>query len=148
MSISNRERVGRAFELLAAGLEPYVAGELRAAVGDTWWELARTRLDGGRGLKLAPSDPQVQLRLLSEFWQPVFGRVLGRAERNLVFELQDVRNRWAHNERFTADDAYRSLDSIERLLIAVTADPGREPGRPPGRATGRAASRRCSARAS
>jgi predicted AAA+ superfamily ATPase len=121
VSISNRERVGRAFELLAAGLEPYVAGELRAAVGQKWWEIARARVDGGRGLKLSPADPQVQLRVLAEFWQPVFGRVLGRTERTLVFELQDVRNRWAHNDRFSADDAYRALDSIERLLIAVSA---------------------------
>jgi len=39
----------------------------------------------------------------------------------LVSELRDVRNRWAHQETFTGDDAYRALDSVERLLTAVSA---------------------------
>ena len=39
----------------------------------------------------------------------------------MVSELRDVRNRWAHQETFTGDDAYRALDSVERLLTAVSA---------------------------
>jgi len=31
-------------------------------------------------------------------------------------ELRDVRNKWAHQRTFTTDDAYRALDSMERLL--------------------------------
>ena len=36
-------------------------------------------------------------------------------------ELRDVRNRWAHQEPFSGDDADRALDSAERLLTAVSA---------------------------
>src|SRR5262249_30598009 len=46
---------------------------------------------------------------------------LGRMERNYVSELIDARNRWAHQETFSSDDAYRALDSAERLLLAVNA---------------------------
>jgi predicted AAA+ superfamily ATPase len=38
-----------------------------------------------------------------------------------VSELRDVRNRWAHQDAFSGDDAYRSLDSMHRLLLAVSA---------------------------
>jgi hypothetical protein len=38
-----------------------------------------------------------------------------------VSELRDVRNHWAHNEQFSSNDAIRALDSMERLLAAVSA---------------------------
>src|SRR5205085_6553111 len=38
-----------------------------------------------------------------------------------VSELRDVRNKWAHQEPFSGDDADRALDSAERLLAAVSA---------------------------
>jgi hypothetical protein len=36
MATSNHERVGRALELLNAGLMPFFERELRAAFGDRW----------------------------------------------------------------------------------------------------------------
>ena len=36
-------------------------------------------------------------------------------------ELRDMRNKWAHQEPFSSDDADRALDSAERLLAAVSA---------------------------
>src|SRR6516164_10952455 len=54
-------------------------------------------------------------------WNNVFGRTLGNAGRSLVSELRDIRNRWAHREAFTSNDAYRALDSVSRLLSAVSA---------------------------
>src|SRR5690606_39187133 len=41
--------------------------------------------------------------------------------RSLVSELRDIRNRWAHQNAFSTDDAYRTLDSVTRLLTAVSA---------------------------
>ncbi len=32
-----------------------------------------------------------------------------------------TRNSWAHNDSFSSDDAYRALDSIARLLTAISA---------------------------
>src|SRR5262249_48673936 len=48
-------------------------------------------------------------------------KTLGQSERTLVSELRDVRNRWAHQNPFSTDDAYRALDSAGRLLTAVSA---------------------------
>jgi len=54
-------------------------------------------------------------------WNQVFRKILGQAERTLVSELRDVRNKWAHQQPFSSDDADRALDSVERLLTAVSA---------------------------
>ena len=54
-------------------------------------------------------------------WNEVFRTILGPADRSLVSELRDHRNKWAHQESFTSDDAYRALDSVGRLLAAVSA---------------------------
>jgi hypothetical protein len=39
----------------------------------------------------------------------------------LVFELRDVGNRWAHNEGFSTQDAHWAVESVGRLLAAVSA---------------------------
>ena len=61
------------------------------------------------------------LKVMWDSWNDIFGRTLGRAERSLVQELRDVRNRWAHQHNFSGDDTYRALDSVHRLLLAVSA---------------------------
>src|ERR1700722_1927467 len=61
------------------------------------------------------------LKLMWEAWNDVFRRTLGHAERSLVSELRDLRNKWAHQESFSSDDAYRALDSAGRLLTALSA---------------------------
>lgn len=73
--------------------------------------------DGAR----SKTDIQFLLRTMTSTWRDVFERTLGRMERNYVSELIDARNRWAHQEPFSSDDAYRALDSVERLLLAVNA---------------------------
>ena len=35
--------------------------------------------------------------------------------------MREARNKWAHQEAFSTDDAYRTLDSVQRLLSAVSA---------------------------
>ena len=62
-------------------------------------------------------------------WNLVFRKTLGQAERTLVSELRDVRNRWAHQERLSSDDTDRALDSAARLLTAVSASQADEVGR-------------------
>lgn len=52
---------------------------------------------------------------------PVFSKKLSKAERNLVEELRNTRNDWAHQKPFSADDTYRAVDSAERLLRAAGA---------------------------
>ena len=66
-------------------------------------------------------DVAALLKLMWEAWNDVFRKTLGPAERSLVSELRDHRNKWAHQETFSSDDAYRALDSAARLLTAVSA---------------------------
>lgn len=71
--------------------------------------------------KASPTDAQFLLMVIWDEWQSVFRTTLGQSERTYVSELRDVRNRWAHQDAFSGDDAYRSLDSVHRLLLAVSA---------------------------
>lgn len=124
MAISNRDRVGRTLDLLKGGLAPFVAREFENLYKGKAQQEAEEFLVGSR-LKvdrpIAEWDVAPLLRLMGDSWNVVFRKTLGRAERTLVFELQDVRNGWAHQETFSSDDTYRALDSAGRLLTAISA---------------------------
>src|SRR5207237_2595758 len=117
---SNRERVGRAPELLTAGLRPFTEREMEAVHQNRWVDAANESFDLGRRPTGTNWDAAGLLRIMWAQWDAVFRKTLGRTERNLVAELRDVRNKWAHEEPFSADDAYRALDSVERLLQATS----------------------------
>jgi predicted AAA+ superfamily ATPase len=132
MALTNQERVGKAMDHLRAGLAPFVERELRNAHAD------RARAEA---LKLVGEEPNVAKRPLADWdvaallkvmrgaWMEVFGRVLGRAERTLVHELGDWRNDWAHQKALSSDDADRALDSMARLLTAISAPEADEVGK-------------------
>jgi predicted AAA+ superfamily ATPase len=127
MAISNHERVGKAMELLREGLAPFVERELKTEYGEqTWFEETKRTLTQQQ-LKFVQKkgkpewDVAMLLTVLWNNWEKVFRKTLGRAERSFVSELGDTRNKWAHQQAFSTDDAYRVLDSIGRLLTAVSA---------------------------
>ena len=125
MAATNHERVGRAMELLRAGLAPFVEREViervkaRAVRMDTIRRFAEDPALVDR--PMADWDASGLLRLMWEAWNDVFRHTLGRTERSLVSELRTWRNKWAHQDRFSSDDADRALDSAERLLTALSA---------------------------
>ena len=124
MAITNHERVGKSLELLKDGLGPFVEREFKAKYGDEWaFEvkdiLSDTRLGDSKTESL--NDVATLLVVMDRKWGDVFRRILGKTERSLVNEILAVRNRWAHQDRFSSDDAYRALDSVERLLTAISA---------------------------
>ncbi len=125
MTISNAERVGKALELLNQGLFPFVKREFKAYYGDTWFEQASANLREyqmpRKGGGNEHWDTQALLLVMWDQWNIVFRTVLGKTERSIVSELGDVRNKWAHQELFSTDDTYRALDSVQRLLSAVSA---------------------------
>src|SRR5712691_12769458 len=124
MAITNHERVGKAMDLLKAGLAPFVDREFRNLYADRAMAEARHVQGEDRLLANKPLvewDATALLKLMWESWNDVFRRTLGHAERSLVSELRDMRNKWAHQEPFSSDDADRALDSAERLLAAVSA---------------------------
>jgi hypothetical protein len=121
---SNREIVDRALGLLLQGLYPYIEQKMRSVYGDGWIEKATPSKPKNLGLKrpfaeILQQDVSVLLKVMK--WQPVFKTTLGEAERALVSELLDTRNKFAHDFTFPSDndDTYRVLDSIERLLRAI-----------------------------
>ena len=130
MAISNHERVGKALTLLRSGLAPFVEREIKSAIESGRIDSSRQIgfTDGNVLAKKSISEWDVAglLKLMWETWNEVFRNILGHAERSLVSELRTYRNTWAHQERFSSDDAYRALDSTERLLAAVSAPQSQE----------------------
>lgn len=124
MAITNQERVGKALDLLRDGLKPFVERELKSKHGDDWTTQLRMILSDrklGKKPEDALNDVAVLLLVMEKQWGQVFGAILGKAERNFGLELQEARNRWAHQESFSSRDAERAMDSMVRLLTAVSA---------------------------
>ena len=125
MAITNHERVGKALEQLKAGLAPFVEREVKAAIAAN--SLSMQKVKGFVedpilvNKKIGEWDVSALLKLMWETWNEVFRKTLGFADRSLVSEIRDWRNKWAHQEPFSSDDAYRVLDSAGRLLSAVSA---------------------------
>jgi hypothetical protein len=62
MAISNRERVGKGLDLLAAGLRPFVERELTSHLGDNWLSALPENFGRWSKAKLANlNDPQTLL---------------------------------------------------------------------------------------
>ena len=124
MAITNHERVGKAMDFLKQGLGPFVEREFKSTYKDRGLAEAMRYMGEDRLLNkkaIAEWDAAGLLKLMWESWNDVFRRTLGPAERSLVNELRDLRNKWAHQQTFSGDDAYRALDSAGRLLTAVSA---------------------------
>jgi len=124
MVMTNRERVGRGLEHLARGLGPFVDARMSAAApdGQDWLDVlaARDRSRFGSERRHSLNDARFLLRVVTEEWR-VFRDHLSRVEQSFASELRDTGNKWAHGDEFSADDTYRALDTLERLLSAVHA---------------------------
>ena len=120
---SEQQRIGIALETLISGLFPFFERELRDVYGDAWEETARATFRGQSSIAMQSGkwDAYAVLSVMWDQWNQVFRYKLGMAERSLVSELREYRNRWAHQDRFSDDDSYRVLDSAQRLLAAVGA---------------------------
>src|SRR4030067_1557650 len=109
MAITNHERVGKALELLKAGLTPFVEREFKAKFGDSWAfemrdALSDTRLGANKDETI--NDVAALLVVMDRKWGDVFRQILGKTERRLVNESTAVRNRWARQETFTGEPSY------------------------------------------
>ena len=123
MAKSTRRHVFEGMELLPEGLIPFVEKRLDSQVKGHWQVQVVERVRGLRagGDGQVNWDQQGLLQVMMAFWKEAFAMVLGHPERSYVSELLEVRNRLSHNENFTYDDAERALDTMRRLLEAVSA---------------------------
>ena len=123
MAKSTRQYVFEGMEVLPEALIPFVEKRLESTLTGHWQVRVAEKISGLR----PPQNGQINwdqaalLNAMDRFWADAFKTVLGRAERSIVNELVDVRNKLSHNETFTYDDAERALDSMRRLMDAIGA---------------------------
>ncbi len=125
MTMSNSQRVGDALQLLSKGLAPFVERELKTAYGDDWVVAvleADPKAHPASAKTASLDDVQFLLKTMWQMWQHGVpqGARAGRAHARQ--RAAHARNHWAHQETFSTDDAYRVLDSVQRLLTAVSAE--------------------------
>lgn len=128
MAVTNPERVAKALDLLKVGLTPFVERELKAQDAQGWLNIIRQSVSENQirlfqDARSPKWDVASLLSVLFSQWNTIFRRTLGQAERSLISEIREVRNKWAHQNPFSGDDTDRALDSIARLLTAVSATP-------------------------
>lgn len=124
MATSNREFVGRALEILAGALDPFIERTVapRLPSGITNWVQvveAKDASNGRVGGTYERTDPQLQFRIITERMGELgflFNGALSRTEQGYAGELWSVRNDWAHNRPFSGDQARRALETVELLL--------------------------------
>jgi len=118
--------VGEALGILIEGLSPFVEQVFSGVLpsGSEWVDILRKKdsATGRRTDKYRSRDLSLMLRAMTErlgdLGYPFSGR-LSRQAQACASELREVRNRWAHNEAFTAQEAYRAIDSAELLLRSI-----------------------------
>jgi uncharacterized protein len=132
MALSNKERVGRVLDRLVEGLAPFVVREYRMhykgdyiqeidrALATQAYDLPREALQDAESL-IAHLDVQNTLNLMIRNWRDVFQDKLGHNGRNYTGEMMDIRVKWAHQQAFTNDEAYRAADTAGLLLRMVSA---------------------------
>ncbi|HEV7343319.1 MAG TPA: DUF499 domain-containing protein [Sphingopyxis sp.] len=123
MAKSTRQYVFEGMELLPSALIPFVEKRLDSSIKGHWQQEVVQRVQGLRPNSTGDVgwDQQGLLKTMMAFWKDAFATVLGHPERSYVSELLDVRNKLSHNETFTYDDAERALDSMRRLMEAISA---------------------------
>lgn len=109
-------------DILKSGLVPFVSREFTNHYKKYSESKLQEILNNVDSVKQFPDvDVAALLKVIWDSWNEIYKNTLGYTERSLVSELRDIRNKWAHQDTFTGDDTYRALDSVHRLLLAVSA---------------------------
>lgn len=117
-------------------LAPYVCQQLQRKYGrQHWWQKGvldvlhdhqkrDIPIDGDWSTYVDSLDAARCLILLDANWDIVFKVQLSREHRNWIKELINTRNKWAHKGGgdISADDAWRALDTMARLLEQIDAE--------------------------
>lgn len=124
MAMTNRDRVDRAGQELAAALAPALEQAVSGALpgSASWVDIIRAKDGKEPSRSYSPTDVRLQLRAVTERLGDlgyVANSFLSRAEQSLASELREVFNQHAHGAPHTTDDTHRALDTVERLLRAL-----------------------------
>ena len=123
MAKTTRQFVFEGMEHMQDGLHNFVLQSVKSGLGTNWpqrilGEFPTWQTDPDGKIHL---DTQKLLQIMIKFWHEAFRSTLDQTHRALVSELVEVRNKLAHERTFSYDDAERALDSMRRLLDAVSA---------------------------
>lgn len=115
MAVGSHDRLGKLMQQLTEGLKLFVETQLEAVYKLDWTDYAKAEWRDG-ALRW---DLSGLFGTVIDQWNPVFSHSLRLADRNLIYELRDYRNHWAHQEVFTSEDVYCAFDNAERLLAST-----------------------------
>lgn len=119
-SLTNKERVGRALDLVAEGLGPWMITALDAKYGDNWaTEVGRTAALIGRDATPNQSDPAYLFWVFDKQWHGLFKDQLSFEDKRAVSALWDARKEWAHGERISSERTERVLMDAEHILRSI-----------------------------
>ncbi|WP_017595710.1 Swt1 family HEPN domain-containing protein [Nocardiopsis potens] len=124
MALTNNEKILRGFEQLLEGIRPWVDMRMStwAPAGKNWVDAvaAEDVAKFGTTRTYSRDDVRFLLRMITEKWK-VFEKDLSRPQSALASELRETANAAHHGHKFSSDDTYRALDTIERLLTVIGA---------------------------
>ncbi len=118
-----RNAVDQLLHVFQQGFEPFVTTAIKSVHGTLWLEVLRATPDLRISAQHTPLhlDATALVRIMIHHWDSTFGRILTTNERNMLYEVRHIRNKWAHQSTIHIDDVDRLADNITRLLNAINA---------------------------
>lgn len=118
-----RNAVDKLLHVFQQGYEPFVITAIRSIHGNRWLEVIKNTPDLRVSTQQQPLrlDATAAVRIMLHHWDSTFSRVLTASDRNMLFEVRQMRNKWAHQGVITVDDVDRLADNVTRLLLSINA---------------------------
>lgn len=116
MTVSYKERISRGLDSFAVGMWPVINDAMtrRSPMGGNW-----TESYPGENLQ---TDASAQIGVILDNRAQIFRYVLSREEFSWLHEVRDWRNNISHGGQIGHADAFRALDTIERVLTRHAAE--------------------------
>ncbi|MDE2937614.1 MAG: Swt1 family HEPN domain-containing protein [Chloroflexota bacterium] len=121
--ISNNARVARALYLLKLDLDNFVAREFTNYHQDQTLTVLNQILGQSRDSQKPFQNMKTQdlLAVMQASWWNVFDRAMGGIEPGLVREVALTHESWAGRNSFSGEHAFQALNSVQRLLAAMSS---------------------------
>lgn len=121
--ISNNARVARALYLLKLDLDNFVPREFTNHHQDQTGAVLNQILGQSRDSQKPFQNMKTQdlLAVVQASWWNVFDRAMGGIEPGLIREVTLTHESWAGRSHFSAESAFQALNSVQRLLSAMSS---------------------------
>ncbi|OIP68852.1 MAG: hypothetical protein AUK43_14975 [Oscillatoriales cyanobacterium CG2_30_40_61] len=119
--VQNHARIGQGLIYLGQGLLPFIKETLQRRYGDNWETIVKDCLANKQfhiqGNQVNLEDSQALLQIIIKQRDEAFYNTLSRDNISLVYDLADIRRKWAHPrpdvwvklKDFTPQYTYRSI---------------------------------------